>query len=1123
MSRIQCQIKFPDEGLAAEWRDLDLGSTITRQYNETLDSAQANFSNVPASKRLQRVMPYSFAVVRIAQDNESRNFVFLVDSVVERSNLMADGEAKYYSYEASLMSPTKLLEKVQLPNRAYTHPLTGERKTVRQAVQELCDLYMPRIKAYKPLSKTWEYQPVITCNTDTDLFPEWKKMDVPCADLTMSEPTLRQALTSLMIQAHCLPKVEGTDLSFIDLEAEPSPLDEASVNERTESNASDSYVTKLVAVPSQLLDEDNAVVNEVLGFRDRDRAFLKANENLRLETRFPIYSVESAKARFYRLRILNARFGAVWQGASADSSISAGIYVNDTGEYDLDAVWTGQTEGATYSAEGEIIQINAHSGRWEILRRNSFKTSFQTTDGEGLAFLAAGIPSSAYPKQGDEDYGWVFTLSRTRLMKHGDESWGPWLYSADCGPTSGAPWNPKEFVAMNSTFNFAAVSGMPFVSLWEKDVTPLFVEASKRSLLNTDYLAMPSSISSVAELSEWLYGTVGYSIGSNAIEGFSQTYSKSNGVFASEKTYLENMLELVYKMDPEGDKPATKDEFFGGADSLFGGAIPTEDVTYFLPTVASKTLQIVDPWDTTKIATAGSGYPFVFFDLRYVPLMDAKVAFPKKTDHQYEVEQYDSSESGVSASRAYGLAENEKIARLGNAVLSAHRRVSSLSGWEALGDGLNRTMRGKDGLYTVFSETITLNGSAIDVAYAASRDYVLKNYFTSVVTKYRAYQNVDYSRSITRKECFLVYADLEPYWYDGDDRLYFGPLGSPESVGEQFRFIDAPIPSDGEPYSYGFQQDPDGSATYISELSMLAGEARLAFTVKDHDNASMGNYLTKRATGSDGDYEDASFGAPQSWYPNESLSVSRAIGFTRGTGYFTGETVFANWGGETGYGDYMLSAISTPKIAPAFLNPRSKLSGFWYLGSNGHAAGSSVEALKVSKDNAELMQTTVQLEYVSLSGRCRIFEGFARACSAAGRLPTSAGRSICFHTQEPRGYYLTEDANYYAKAFAESVRIGEPISKGGGSTGHASLIIDWDKVGSDTLTVTAVTGFSATARLCTDLISFNAPEGRGKEEWFLSFNDTNTMDICAKSADGQAWGVRTTVKKNDDNRGTEGV
>lgn len=1121
MSRIQCQIKFPDEGPNAEWRDLDLGSTITRQYNETLDTAQANFSNVPASKRLQRVKPYSFAIVRIAQGSDSRNFVFLVDSVAERSNLISDGEAKYYSYEVALMSPTKLLEKVQLPNRAYTHPLTGERKTVRQAVQELCDLYMPRIKAYKPISKTWEYQPVISCNTA--LFPEWRKMDIPCADLSMSEPTLRQALTSLMIQAHCLPKVEGTDLSFIDLDAEPTPLDEAGINGKTESNASDSYVTKLVAAPSQLLDEDNAVVNEVLGFRDRDRVFLKANENLRLETRFPIYSVESAKARFYRLRILNARFGSVWQGDSTDSNISAGIYVNDAGEYTLQAVWKGQTEAASYSAEGEIIQINAHSGRWEIMRRNSFLKSFSTTSGEGLALLADGIPSSEYPKQGDPDYGWVFTLSRTRLRKQGEEAWGPWLYSADCGPVSGAPWSPKEFVVINQTLNFGAISAMPFVSLWEKDVTPLFVESSKRSLLNTDYLAMPSSISSVAELSSWLYGTVGYSIGSNAIEGFSQTYSKSNGVFASEKTYLENILELVYKMDPEGDRPATKAEFFGGPDSLFGGAIPEGDVTFFSAGVASHDLQIVDPWDTTKVATAGSGYPFVFFDIRYVPLMDAKLSFPKKTDHQYEVEQYDSSENGVSASRAFGLAENEKVSRLGNAVLSAHRRVSSLAEWDALGDGLNRTIMGKDGPCTVFSETITLNGSAIDVAYAASRDYVLKNYFTSVVTKYRAYQNVDYSRSVTRKECFLVYADLEPYYYDGDDRIYFGALGSPESVDEQFRLIDAPIPSGGDPYSYGFQQDPEGSATYISELSILAGEARLAFTVKDHDNASMGNYLTKRATGSDGAYADASFGAPQSWYPNASLSESRAIGFTRGTGYFTGDAVFANLGGETGYGDYMLSAISTPKIAPAFLNPRSKLSGFWFLGSNGHAYGSSVEALKVSKDNAELLQTTVQLEYVSLSGRCRIFEGFARASSAAGRLPTSAGRSICFHTQEPRGYYLTEDDAYYQKAVADSLEIGEPISKGTGSTGHASLVIDWDKVGADTLTVTAVTGFASPAKLCTDLISFKAPDGRGKEEWFLSFDDTNTMDVCAKSADGQAWGVRAKVKKNGDNRGTDGV
>ena len=42
-----------------------------------------------------------------------------------------------------------------------------------------------------------------------------------------------------------------------------------------------------------------------------------------------------------------------------------------------------------------------------------------------------------------------------------------------------------------------------------------------------------------------------------------------------------------------------------------------------------------------------------------------------------------------------------------------------------------------------FKRTLKLGANAIDAEYTFSKDYVLRNYFTSITTKYRAYEYVD--------------------------------------------------------------------------------------------------------------------------------------------------------------------------------------------------------------------------------------------------------------------------------------------------------------------------------------------------------------------------------------------
>lgn len=1120
---IQCRIYFPDVSgyFSDDFYEVDLGMTITREFGETLDSAQLSISNVPASRRIGGyIKPYSFAYLELDDGTGTKGYLFLVDTILESSGLMVNDDVLYYSYEVTLMSQTKLLEKIQLPNRTITHSLVDGQKTINQVMAELFDQYMPKIKAYDRELGTWKYEPIISVDTSTT---DFERFNVPCADISMSDPTLRQAITSLMVQVHCLPKVEDMALGYIDLDAKPDEINANGIDERQESNASDSFVTKLVTSPTQVLDDGNEVVCETLGFRDRGSVFLKSDSNLKLETRFPIYSITDAKLRYYHSLSLNMKVGKVQH--IKGNFIATPNFSNDvdTGNPTLFVDWTGagNSDLGSHTIGGTIFQIDASRGQWKV--RNSIAlptTTFSVEQQRGsVRVLAKALTDIfTYPSSGDSDFNYVFTLARVRI-DNGDE-----LFISDTA--SGFPWQPLTYLLSADTALNKAVSNTSVAGLYQKTITPLFAESSARALKDTDFLKM-GSVSTIEELSRYIYGTVSYSIGSREITGFSQKYTKTSGWFNSSFTYIENIVNTVFNIDKEGEKMPTPATFTNEENPYFSEAFANSDISVSVSLTYNDRPAIISPWET--LATIGSGYPFIFFDISYIPLTDARVCFPKKDRHPFELEQLDSSENGLVASRSFGLSESEKIARLGQPVLSAHKRVYSLGEYEGLGDGLNRLIKGATSLYTTFSETIKANGEALDISYTASRDYVLKNYFTSVVTKYRAYENVDYSKSVLRKENYLVYLDLETYYFNGDDHVWFGSYLKPESTKSMMGFIDAPFYSEDVKRGYvtSFLQDANGR-TMLGELSTLCGETRVVFTHRDFDNASMGLYMTKDATLTTGGYANFPEGQPQSWYSNDGYTKSIYLGFSQPMGYYQGtefvDITSPNLGREL--------QVSAPTLYPLLRNElydfRETLDGFYWFRDRERK-----ERLRVGKDNAELMQYSIQFEYLSHDPRVRIFEGFARLCSAVGKPIRDRGNTyyIFFHSAEPRGYMATRDDSYFGEMVLHNLSgghvLGSPIAKGDGSSGHASFIIDWDfifKNKGERFTATAIEVNANNEKRLTDLISIERSSKSGREEWYLNLNDTNDEGVYdTEDSRGNIWSRRFRIKRNTNKREVEAL
>lgn len=93
--------------------DLVVGSVFKEELNETLDSGSIIISNIEPSRKLE-LEPYQYVYIYDTESDFEK--YFLVDNFVEN---YVNLDTPYYEYTIALMSETKLLEKIQLPNTTY--------------------------------------------------------------------------------------------------------------------------------------------------------------------------------------------------------------------------------------------------------------------------------------------------------------------------------------------------------------------------------------------------------------------------------------------------------------------------------------------------------------------------------------------------------------------------------------------------------------------------------------------------------------------------------------------------------------------------------------------------------------------------------------------------------------------------------------------------------------------------------------------------------------------------------------------------------------------------------------------------------------------------------------------
>lgn len=723
----------------------------------------------------------------------------------------------------------------------------------------------------------------------------WQKFNVPCADMPFNVPTLRQLLTTLMQQVGCIPVVRNRKLDFLDFQLDA--VDFAIDNDYTLGNtvnyirrglSSDSYVNSLVNISEQVLDSGNKVICEALGFRDLEKAILKQQENLFLETKFPIYKVEGFKINAY---------------------VDSNITINSPG-----AIRSVGISTTTVQWSAEITKTD-----------NKVKLNFRMSYTHSITPFITGIDirgqlycfaynDTANPQieQINERYFTDdFTVGTDGVFEFNlsNTSYDTFYFVGYVGI-----FDPDVIIQGHAydvfVSNFAGSKQL--LTLYSQDITQLLVEKSIRQNLSVNFSAMVDetmpNLSGVtlSTLAKYVYGTIEYSIGSTKISGFSDSYNYGHqtalGWINTGYTYIENIWNFIttrYTSSIENvvrknyaNIPTIKDTVYN-YDPSYG----KEEVVQTGSTI-NMVINSIKPYNPMKnnlapypIFTSDINFSFLWFDISYQPLNSFNLSYVKKDeDIDFALEQFDGNVSGLTDFDRLSIHEQEQVDRIGNETLTINQRAIDFDDIRTFSNGplyfkddTNRdgSINGSDkGIkYIIFKRSFTIKNNFFNVTYIGSKDAILKNYFTSIRTKYRAYQYVDYNQSVLRKEKDIFYVKLsENGWYDGDDHIYFGGLESSYDFALQQRYLTKLLGSWVPAYTDHVSQDystvnsvkncvlaSDDEQTK-NEVSVIAHKNFFAIIYEEKDNVGSGTYIDSDAFDQAADNVDALLGGvPQTW------------------------------------------------------------------------------------------------------------------------------------------------------------------------------------------------------------------------------------------------------------------
>lgn len=949
------------------------------EYSETLDSMSVVIKHIDSKLEINPfdvVDIYRGVVKSGTIQNPTYTDIKWKEMLVDSVSMLRKryGKNTYYEYTLKLMSETKWLEKIQLPNRSFTHELGGDLRDAYETIEDLMT-YVPKV------IRNNEEQPLISISEAVSN----RFLGRGMKDMSLSKPTLRQALTAVMSQFGCIPVVNNKQLGYIDFNRSQGNITKEqvdSMDSESYSNSSDSYVNTLMTDASQVLGDDKSlVVERGVGFRDRDTGLIKQQENLKLLTTYPIYKVKNLT--------INMNFSTyptiivkVYNIADADYFVlnhtnpegdfnPVHIYDNDTSEYVVKVYCHGNP------------RIVFHDWEFKILEVINPSTDGFACEGFKISSVKTGTSKPA-ESQWAGGIMYTFTIPKNNMVR--PDGTAAYLFIANISDKDKhIVWNTYVEERGNPTVITGMYKEMDIGIIYRKvsvDITSLVKTAQERKLLSYDYTTdeFKNGQGKMDVYSKYYYTTVQYKLGSNEISGWSDKYTEAQGWWDVNKTTIENIVnksfyenEFLYKrynniFNEEDILPYP--QWFYDYEYVDGNGIKHP--------VAEKSIYSRG-WVDDMFGSYN--YPSrISFDISYQPLNDLNIA-TVKGGFDYPLAQLDSRDNGLVDFGNFKKVEQDKLDRLGNGVHILSKRYFAKDDTidlesELIPLGAVHVDTGE----VVFKRMISFKNNYIDVAYYLCKDYVIANYSTSITTKYRAYQYVDYSSSTFRNENRISYFTIsdaytnvdyeekdvlgytEKYWGGvatmGDNNLDYlcsGMIFAPflynrnvRSMNMGYRRVKSTAYSNDTPIvSYSvFQQ---ATSHYVYDYGLVVG-------FKYWDTVSPGIMLESnvRATG-----------LPQHPYMYDDKSSVVKYKNEQDIGLMAVPS-------DNGWTSQIVSSADYAQTYPAITDSEICVNSIINI------AYMSFDISDIIQDQSELMGFTMQIEYRSLTDKVVMFQDISK-------------------------------------------------------------------------------------------------------------------------------------------------
>lgn len=386
------------------------------------------------------------------------------------------------------------------------------------------------------------------------------------------------------------------------------------------------------------------------------------------------------------------------------------------------------------------------------------------------------------------------------------------------------------------------------IFLCKQDITPLVKLNSERNLLSQDWddfnnFSSSGSPKDIEEMAKYKLCTVGYDIGSTYITGWGTKYEYPNFWWTKEATYIENILSYLDKKYPYGIYEV------GYLTRLLNDVMPGDQIVIsnvgsnIFDSMVSVNSAIDQKYNNvTKMKS-------LFFMIDYQSFYSGTVIHSKNIDDK-NITINDNPSASLSLLEADGLYTTEKLNRYGNKNISIPARYTDIKDLQELGSVYNN---GNDTDVVIYHREYSIYDNVINCNYYGSKDYVLKNYFTTVWAKHRTYNLMSYGESIRRaenKKMFLLLSKKTSYFEfpsngfnfeNFSDFSFLQKILSFFKQGKEATTID--FFEDTERINYALIKHKDNY--YSTDVNAFVSGYSLCLNLNMYDNIMAGVYIKK--------------------------------------------------------------------------------------------------------------------------------------------------------------------------------------------------------------------------------------------------------------------------------------